>query len=662
MKIIQNLAQDLFSNKTDLTQPHAQGNHGFKGVEAELSAAAELAPNGGEASKEAIDAETLEALTEERPLTPEEKKQVAQLMKEPRLTKQEKLEAISLMLRKRLPITEAVMQSVHDGLTQDLLSADLRGAIAATNNVEDLMPTLLKALLKEVSGHSGGIESAVKFSEAQLDDLFLAQMNEVVLGPVQESSSDESGTRQLHHGQGSINEMQGIENRGLRLNHKVSKSIALDSFEKGDATDALRNSKAMHALSESEVPPDRQANENVHNTLMAPGVVALDPSIGRIYLRQEVKEAMKNAKVEFEKFQKTTLDQLRSIETQPVATLQKQSLQRAIEAVDKVLMKSDIPLYTSMKMEKSLLEFSSSLSDIKKLVEQGKVAEAKTALKPIVEGLEAMLFKPSAKKMIYQSGLINSAFSQNSYNQQSKGLDLTGVLGKQIAAFSEVKGSPRMVLEHLRSLGFNLEGERQQGGKGEQTQSGLNKQKTIYHVLEVLDQEIDKHKAKSTEKESPKELAQSLGNHRLINKLEEGSPKQTLDLTIPYRLDQGVFELKVHVEARKQDELLDWENFKMFFVLDTQKSGQIGIGVHTVDKKLSLTFKAENRRVVSQLGPMVDELKRSLVGVGYQLVGIQYGLLKGGEVKGDHQEATEDTGVPLAESLKQGRKGVDFKV
>ncbi len=682
MKILQNLAKDLFTNKTEVSALQGQTNSEIKTVDSQSVDSTQV-QSAQEAQKaidvysDTVESTTIEALSEERPLTPEEKKQVKELLKDPNLSRKKIVEALTLMVRKRLPLTAEVLHTVNRGLTTDLLTSDLRETLSESIAAEKLMPTLLKALLHELTSVGGKNDVKLPALEETLDALFFEGMigDNILESQLEEafdlnSSGLFNGTKEGAKSDGQSEKsfkqvMLNVGNDTLNLDEWTKLTRGIENEGRNSVAEIKKGADVQREELQSDdetVPLDQMSP---HEDRLIQGAIPFDQEIkGKIFLRQEVKEAMKVARLDFDQFRKTTLDQLKKVENLPTPMEQKQVIQKTIEAVDRLLMKSDIPLYTSMKMEKQLLVMSSQLADIKKLVEQGKLSQAKEPLNKIIQNLEAMAFKPSAKKIIYQSGLMNSGLTAASaaFKNQPKGLDLTGALARQITAFSELKGSPRMVLEHLRSLGYNLEGENHQGGKSLQGAEITSKQRTIYEALEALNKDTPKKEDKEMEKEWPKELAQSLGAHRLVNKLEEGSPKQSLDLSIPYRTEQGVFELKVHIEARKQDELLDWENFQMFFVLDTPKNGQIGIGVHTIDRKLSLTFKAESRKVVDQLTPMADALKQSLVGVGYQLASIHYGLLREDNVK----KETEDKqikGVPSAPDKDiASRKGVDIKV
>lgn len=651
MKILQSIAKEMFIQKNDSANSgqvnQSTGATEIKSEGALLSTEDHTDLTSlNQPSQEDIDSEIVAVLSEEKTLTPEEKKQIRQLLKMPALTKHEKIQAIQLMLRKELPLTSEVLAMVHEGLTTDLFPEGLISQIKAEPSAQELLPLLLKQLIVELS------QKEVALPLAKGDDL------KDLLQYLTENSSSTP----------VIGDETDFLPKTQPSQEALSDSRAISSTEVGSTPiRGVEHASAQNDLVEltgseagSEWENESSVLQGVYSQLT--NLLQSTGHEGKLLLRKEVTEVMRTVKQNFEQFKKVTIEQLKSAEQTPSQPQRKVLLEKTIEAVDRLIMKSDVPLFASMKLEKKLLVLSSDLQAVKKLVEQGKLTEAKSSMRQVIQTLESLSFQPSAKKVIYQSGFINSGFNLGQTELKGSGLDLSGVLGKQIASFSELKGSPRMVLEHLRGLGLNLEGEAHQSSNRQSMGKNMNKQKTIYTILEALSNEGAERTDKKETQPLEKALVQSLGAHRLINKLEEGSPKQTIDLTIPYRMDQGVFELKVHIEARKQNELLDWENFKMFFVLETPKVGQVGIGLHTVDRKLSLTFKGENRRALQVLAPMADALKKDLVGFGYQLVGIQYGLLQ-------HHEAQEEVRQPepVAEVTREalgtsGRKGVDYKV
>lgn len=80
-----------------------------------------------------------------------------------------------------------------------------------------------------------------------------------------------------------------------------------------------------------------------------------------------------------------------------------EALDKAIDRLDRTLLRSDIPLYTSMKTEKQLLTWSSELQEARRLVQEGQSGAAARIVSRVETGLAEIRFEPAKLKIIHRA-------------------------------------------------------------------------------------------------------------------------------------------------------------------------------------------------------------------------------------------------------------------
>ncbi|MDO4800162.1 MAG: hypothetical protein Q4A52_06575, partial [Bacillota bacterium] len=111
----------------------------------------------------------------------------------------------------------------------------------------------------------------------------------------------------------------------------------------------------------------------------------------RTYLVETQTELTQTARVEFEQFVKTFVQDLQN----PNA----EGIRNAIDTLSKAINKSSFSMLTDMKTEKSLLVASSELEKAQELLRGGAVREALRIVQQVKESVEAIDFKPSVRKI-----------------------------------------------------------------------------------------------------------------------------------------------------------------------------------------------------------------------------------------------------------------------
>jgi len=360
------------------------------------------------------------------------------------------------------------------------------------------------------------------------------------------------------------------------------------------------------------------------------------------------------AKKEFNEVKKEIVQNLRELEVpktpQEKADV-KEMLGKAIEKLDNLLMKSDVTLFTDMKMERDLLNMSSTLQEARKLLGKGEVNQALDIAKNVQNKLDQMIFKPSEKNVQLM------AFKQ--------GADVLNIQTNTVPSIDWQDASPRGVLELFRNMGLNHE--------PEVAEKLLSQDKSLikdgdYKIKDNLkavllklmeSEEPDQRRAVSATEKS----LNNLTGQQLMNKLETKQDTQTLFFHVPVNAAGEVKDMKLFVNARKNGDSIDWENSSLYFSVDLKKYGETGIHIQTKDKLLSISVKNDNASFENVMKPLVTVLQKEFVDVGFKLGPVNFTALDKTKSGGDIVKM-RDVEKPTKTIVKptESEKGFDFSI
>lgn len=338
-------------------------------------------------------------------------------------------------------------------------------------------------------------------------------------------------------------------------------------------------------------------------------------------------------------------------EDKPLSAEQvKEVLNDVINKLDDVLMKSDVPLYTSMTMEKTLLKMSSDLQEARQLISKGDVKGAKNIIKTVHSKLEAAIFKPSEKQI--------QGFALKQSEAFVKDKDYL-----QMQTFRQESVSSRNVLELFRNLGLNHEYEVSE--KMSQLKSFDKEMKLDTNLKEVLYKLEQDEKQENKTVETIEKSLNNLNGQQLLNKQGQKNNQQTLFFNIPMVEGQDVKNMKLYVNSRDANNRLDWENCSLYFVVDLKEYGPTGIKVDIKDRGVSITVKNDQEALKDVIGPLIENLGIVLEEVGLKEKEVNFVPLdnhkKFGRNMLKEQAVAKESGVPNIEDNKS-KKGFDFKI
>lgn len=397
--------------------------------------------------------------------------------------------------------------------------------------------------------------------------------------------------------------------------------------------------------------------ENVAEELM----VSINDSPGlKLYIVESVTVKMQDLAMTFKTEQSSMLQTMENVlsEDKPLTSDQiKEVLNTVINKLDDVLMKSDVPLYTSMTMEKQLLKMSSNLQEARTLLSKGDVAGAKAIIKSVHQSLENAVFKPSERKV--QAFALKQG---ESLIQEKETLNEKQLL--QLQNFKQEGVSARNTLELFRSLGLNHDYEVSE--KLSQLKSFDKEIKMDSNLKEVLlkleqDEKQEAHKSVETLEKS----LNNLNGQQLLNKQGQKNSQQTMFFNIPLVNEQEVKNMKLYVNSRDANNQLDWENCSLYFVVDLKRYGPTGIKVDIQDRGVSITVKNDDENLKDVIEPLIDNLGNMLEEVGLKEKDVNFLPLD------DHKKFGRNMlkEQPLAEEASQklsthsdSQKGFDFKI
>ncbi len=323
-----------------------------------------------------------------------------------------------------------------------------------------------------------------------------------------------------------------------------------------------------------------------------------------------------------------------------------EALDKAIDRLDRTLLRSDIPLYTSMKTEKQLLTWSSELQEARRLVQEGQSGAAARIVSRVETGLAEIRFEPAKLKIIHRA--LETAADTGDSQEQA----LNQRLQQQLNRVLTPAQTPREVLEAFKALGLTHESE-VVSALGQ----GAKKQQQDWRPPENLKEVLMKLAADTQEKLTTVTAAEKtlsgMTGQQLLNR-PEPKQQQTLVFSLPMALADRVEDLKVYVQSRKEQGKVDWENCTFYFAVHTEKYGDVGIRLAAVRKSVAIQVKCDDETLREAIRPLVEDFKTTMAETGYRIAGVSYSPLA--EQKAARAEAAE----PAAPAPEEG--GLNLRV
>lgn len=350
-------------------------------------------------------------------------------------------------------------------------------------------------------------------------------------------------------------------------------------------------------------------------------MVPADQNQALKFVEVEVTKEMFEAKQLFENIQKNMVTTLEAMATKGPSIDTVVVLENMVDKLDHILMKSEITLYTDMKTERDLLASSSLLDKARHLI-QDKPAQAFEIIKEVKGKIESLTFTPKKERMFAVSQRKLDHMTQENFSKNEIPIKLENTMNL----------SPRAILETFRTLGLNHE--------MEISERVYKEEKSAFKSMDNLKSIL--MKLESSGKDQVVKTLDHLTGQQLINKLEVKSQRQQLLFHLPVEVSTGIKDMRIHVNGEKNQQKVDWQNSRLYFVIHLDTIGDTGILVEVKNSKLSMTIK--NDQIASQIkGENVfNETQKRLEAVGYEENTIKFEPLNKAEKKGFEKKINQE--------------------
>ncbi|MGX8238722.1 hypothetical protein [Exiguobacterium undae] len=313
------------------------------------------------------------------------------------------------------------------------------------------------------------------------------------------------------------------------------------------------------------------------------------PSRSNLTVIAEVTPRLAEVTNDFRREQRTIVSQLRQIE--PLVEKHPLQMAQVIEStanrLRQTFQQTDAMLHTSMRDEKQLIQLLSKLERGTELALLGRGAEAKAVIQDVRSLLEAFRYAPTNIRTAYLPELNTMPRSASSNTGQSP----TQTTQRPIP-YEAGQNSPRVL------------------------------QETVQKTLQLQTAELKL--ATSAANPEAAKLQTFLTTQQQVNKPDQNQQLQQLLLALPVQVVEGTAGLHVHLQNKRPDEVIDWENNTLYVQLETPRLGDIGVRVETVNRKMQITIENDSPILERLATPFLDRTTEALQVTGYQDVKIRF--------------------------------------
>jgi len=314
------------------------------------------------------------------------------------------------------------------------------------------------------------------------------------------------------------------------------------------------------------------------------------PSRSNLTVIAEVTPRLAEVTNDFRREQRTIVSQLRQIE--PLVEERPLQMAQVIEStanrLRQTFQQTDAMLHTSMRDEKQLIQLLSKLERGTELALLGRGAEAKAVIQDVRSVLEAFRYAPTNVRTAYLPEL--NTISRTVSNPVQTPPQTPAA--QRPIPYEAGQNSPRVL------------------------------QETVQKTLQLQTAEL-KLATPAANPEAAK-LQTFLTTQQQVNKPDQNQQLQQLLLALPVQLVEGTAGLHVHLQNKRPDEVIDWENNTLYVQLETPHLGDIGVRVETVNRKMQITIENDSPILERLAAPFLDRTTEALQATGYQDVKIRF--------------------------------------
>lgn len=322
---------------------------------------------------------------------------------------------------------------------------------------------------------------------------------------------------------------------------------------------------------------------------------------------------------DFRSQQRTIVSQLRQIE--PLIEERPLQMAQVIEStanrLRQTFQQTDAMLHTSMRDEKQLIQLLSKLERGTELAFLGRGAEAKAVVQDVRQALEAFRFAPTNVRTAYLPEL--------------------NTMPRPVIANTNTTPAPTQAPASQRPIPYE---------PGQNSPRVL--QETVQKTLQLQTAEL-KLATPAANPEAAK-LQTFLTTQQQVNKPDNNQQLQQLLLALPVQLVEGTAGLHVHLQNKRPDEVIDWENNTLYVQLETPRLGDIGVRVETVNRKMQITIENDFPLLERLATPFLERTTDALQATGYQDVKIRFDAF------------TKEQTTPTAVKPDETPTGYDYRI
>lgn len=487
----------------------------------------------------------------------------------------EKIEALDLMLKKGIEVTFKNLSSIHQTLSESIdygeIIKNLKSIYQGKENID------YKKILKHLEISDDSVDFIIKHF-----DLNLTFKENII---------------NLMNGENNSIETRDQEKLKRLIINEPTKFVEKAEFTEELLVDFEKNVNEVLDEVSAEIKDEIEMETDWLPEL----------NHFRKFLVEKTTEKMSTVKIEFDHFKGDNSKIIDDMIKFPEKKLNEESIQKVINNFEKIIMKSDITLYTSMSQEKELIQMASQLEEAKVLAKSNETLKAKEILVKIKKQLDQIDFEPKDSKV--------KAFMKKDLKELFQGKkSFLENFENQIKAPNK---GPRQNLEILRSIGLNHESEVVQSIEKTNEKMPMENIKNILMSLMTT----SNNEEKMTQNKS---TIDHITGQQLLSKLEVKSNIQQMTLNIPYMAQNKIKSLDLFIQAKKEGEKLDWKNSTLYFVMDLKRYGKTGIKIQSINKVVNMTVKNNSDKIESETRDAFETFIDELVDEGFNKGFIQY--------------------------------------
>jgi hypothetical protein len=320
----------------------------------------------------------------------------------------------------------------------------------------------------------------------------------------------------------------------------------------------------------------------------------------------------------------------------------KQFVEAVIHTLDRAILQGEFMLFTDMKTEKQMLQASAKLAEAKQLLTEGKPSDALKIVNEVKKLLGGLRFQPADVKMKHFVSALHLNEQETTPKHQ-----LLSQLAKTLTLPLGGEVSARNTFEQFRQLGFQHEKDISRALWLKQPAMEPQNIKAVLMKLSQAEPGMITQQAEHA--------LMNMTGQQLLSKFDANHHMQTMFYQLPVLLHDQIETVHIYLNSRNDEGKLDWQNCSLYFLLDTEKYGKIGILLQALERNLTITIKTDNAQLAEALKSLTEMAKENLEAIGYNVKGIDF-------AKMNEQEEPKTVAETMQEKETNSEEGYDWTV